>query len=97
MRDIHSVVPSRGSVGDNGRGPDPHALSGPVGGPDTGWVKATASNQGGECVELRRRADAVEIRDSKNPRGPVLRFGPSGLATWLAAARSTGLDRLARD
>ena len=97
MRDLHSVVPSRGSLGDNGRGPDPDALSGPADGSDTGWVKATASNQGGDCVELRRRAGGVEIRDSKDPRGPVLRFGSSGLATWLAAARSTGLGRLARD
>jgi hypothetical protein len=43
---------------------------------------------------LRRRNDAPEVRDSKNPTGPILRLSPAGLNGWLEAARSGELDRL---
>jgi hypothetical protein len=62
---------------------------------DTGWIKAAASNTGGNCVQLRRHQGAPEVRDSKNPTGPVLRISPPGLAIWLDAARNGELDRLA--
>jgi hypothetical protein len=63
----------------------------------TPWVKANRSADGGNCVELRRNAEAVEVRDSKDPCGPVLRFSAAGAAGWLhAAARGPHLDRLAR-
>jgi hypothetical protein len=61
---------------------------------DTPWTKATRSADGGTCVELRRHAGAVEIRDSKDPTGPVLRLRAARVATWLAAARTGGLDHL---
>jgi hypothetical protein len=59
------------------------------------WIKATASDSGGNCVEMRRRGDAVEVRDSKDPEGPVLRFTPSELAAWLDGARKHEFDHLA--
>jgi len=58
------------------------------------WIKATASDSGGNCVELRRHGDAVEVRDSKDPEGPVLRFTPSELAAWLDGARKHEFDHL---
>ena len=78
----------------------PHRSDAPAdtprtGGPaDTPWTKATRSADGGDCVELRRHAGAVEIRDSKDPTGPVLRLRGARVATWLAAARAGGLDHL---
>lgn len=65
-----------------------------VGAP-TPWVKARASSDGGSCVELRRRGTVVEIRDSKNPRGPVLVFSPGQVAAWLGGAGCGEFARLA--
>ena len=35
-----------------------------------------------------------EVRDSKDPDGPVLRFTPSELAAWLDGARHHEFDHL---
>jgi hypothetical protein len=41
-----------------------------------GWRKSSYSGSGGgNCVEVACTG-AVLIRDSKDPRGPVLAFGP---------------------
>lgn len=58
------------------------------------WIKSMKSSQGGNCVEMRCWEDAVEIRDSKDPTGPVLRLTGAGVADWLAGARSGSLDHL---
>lgn len=63
---------------------------------DTPWIKATRSATSGNCVELRRRAGAVEVRDSKDPDGPVLRFTPAELAAFLDGARKAEFDHLAQ-
>ena len=47
------------------------------------WRKSSCSNGGGECVELALAAEAVAVRDSKNPEGPVLTFPAASLATFL--------------
>jgi hypothetical protein len=38
------------------------------------WVKSTRSGSNGQCTEVRDGGDAVDVRDSKNPDGPVLTF-----------------------
>ena len=60
----------------------------------TNWIKATASDSGGDCVEMRRHGCDVEVRDSKHPDGPVLRFTPSEFAAWLDGARRAEFDHL---
>jgi hypothetical protein len=60
----------------------------------TAWIKATASSGGGDCVELRRHGDAVEVRDSKDPDGPVLRFTAREFAAWLDGAKHAEFDHL---
>lgn len=46
------------------------------------WSKSSHSDSGeGECVEVARTSAHVAVRDSKNPRGPVLTFDPSA---WQA-------------
>jgi hypothetical protein len=54
----------------------------------TAWLKARRSGESGnDCVELRRDGDAVQIRDSKQPHGPLLAVPPAQFAAWLTAAR----------
>ncbi|MFI7081949.1 DUF397 domain-containing protein [Micromonospora sp. NPDC049903] len=50
---------------------------------DARWRKSTRSNgQGGACVEVADNlSGVVAVRDSKDPAGPVLVFGPG---SWRA-------------
>jgi hypothetical protein len=63
---------------------------------DTTWVKALASaDNGGECVEMRNHADAVEVRDTKDHgEGPTLRFTPSEFAAWIDGVKRGEFDHL---
>jgi hypothetical protein len=61
---------------------------------DTPWIKAIRSGDAGACVELRRHAGGVEVRDSKDPAGPVLRFTPSEFEAWLDGAKKAEFDHL---
>jgi hypothetical protein len=55
-------------------------------GRDGSWVKASRSTAGQSCVEMRRQGAVVEVRDSKDPHGPVLRFSGAQFAAWLDGA-----------
>lgn len=59
------------------------------------WIKASASSNSGECVEMRRRDCMVEVRDGKNPDGPVLRFAPGAFSAWLDGASRGEFGHLA--
>ena len=43
---------------------------------------------------MRRNGDAVEVRDSKDPDGPVLRFTSAELAAWIDGATKGEFDHL---
>ena len=58
------------------------------------WVKATASGETTDCVEQRRTGDTVEVRDTKDRSGPVLRFTAAEFAAWLDDAKKGDLDHL---
>lgn len=61
----------------------------------TPWIKARKSaGNGGNCVELRRCDDVIEVRDSKDRRGPVLRFTSAELDAFLDGARHGEFDHL---
>ncbi|MEV5412533.1 DUF397 domain-containing protein [Thermopolyspora sp. NPDC052614] len=49
------------------------------------WRKSSHSNAEGHCVEAASGPDAVAVRDSKNPNGPMLILTP---AAWRAFLRS---------
>lgn len=49
----------------------------------TPWIKAAASSTSGQCMEMRRHGGAVEVRDSKDPHGPLLRFSGAQFSAWL--------------
>ena len=48
---------------------------------DERWRKSTKSGGNGACVEVRHVDGVVEVRDTKDRSGPVLRFTP---AEWVA-------------
>jgi Domain of unknown function (DUF397) len=60
----------------------------------TPWVKAAKSSGSGSCVEVRRHGGAIEVRDSKDRSGPVLRFTAAEFDAFLDGARNREFDRL---
>jgi hypothetical protein len=52
------------------------------------WAKSSHSTpNGGNCVQARRITNAVQVRDSKNPDGPVLTFTPAEWQAFTAAIK----------
>jgi hypothetical protein len=63
--------------------------------PTTMWVKANRSTGNGACVEMRRHAGTVEVRDTKaKGRGPTLAFTKTEFAAWLEGAKGGEFDHL---
>ena len=56
------------------------------------WRKSVRSKDG-DCVEVAATAEAVYVRDSKDPGGPVLRFTPLEWRDLLDRIRDGELDR----
>ncbi|MGI8311119.1 DUF397 domain-containing protein [Saccharopolyspora hattusasensis] len=48
------------------------------------WFKSSYSGpNNNSCIEARLSRGGIEIRDSKNPGGPILRFGSAAWARFL--------------
>jgi hypothetical protein len=63
---------------------------------DTPWIKASRSDDQGNCVEQRLHGGLVEVRDTKDGgAGPTLRFTGAEFAAWLDGARRGEFDHLA--
>jgi hypothetical protein len=60
----------------------------------TPWITASASGASNQCVELRRHEGMIEVRDSKDRGGPVLRFTRAEFAAWLDGADKGEFDHL---
>lgn len=60
---------------------------------DERWRTSTRSGDNGACVEVRRAAGVVEVRDSKDRGGPTLRFGPAQWTSLIADAKHGAFDR----
>ncbi|MEV5506918.1 DUF397 domain-containing protein [Streptomyces orinoci] len=55
------------------------------------WIKSSYSNgDGPSCVEVAATPDTVHVRDSKNPQGPQLAFGPAPWADFTRTLPGTG-------
>ncbi|RJO79913.1 DUF397 domain-containing protein [Nocardia panacis] len=53
-----------------------------------GWFKSSYSDGQSACVEVNwLAADAIGVRDSKNPTGPALTFAPGAWDGLLASVR----------
>lgn len=52
------------------------------------WIKSSYSDpNGGNCVETRQpAADVVQVRDSKDPNGPVLTVSSQRWRNFLSGA-----------
>ena len=60
------------------------------------WRKSTASNPNGDCVELAPLpADAVAVRNSRDPHGPALIYTRSAIRALLDQVKAGELDDLA--
>lgn len=57
------------------------------------WRKSTRSNGSGNCVEVADNLllGKVGLRDSKDPAGPVLTFGPIAWSTFVAGVKQETL------
>ncbi len=53
---------------------------------DSTWRKSTRSGDNGQCVEVRRAGEMIEVRDTKDRSGPTLRFT---LEEWAAFTGGT--------
>ena len=58
------------------------------------WQKSSTSADGDyDCVQVIRSQGHVWVRDSKNPRGPVLRFTRDAWAAFLVGVQRNEFDR----
>ena len=55
------------------------------------WRKPSRSAGNGACVEAGQGGAVVGVRDSKDPSGPVLKFGSEAWAAFTAGVK--GKDR----
>jgi len=61
---------------------------------DATWRKSTKTQQSGQCVEVARVGEAIGVRDSKDPAGPVLVFTAEEFAAFLDGAVKGEFDDL---
>lgn len=61
----------------------------------TAWIKASASDANGHCVQMRRNGQHIQIRDSKQgENSPVLSFTGPEIRAWLEGASRGEFDGL---
>jgi hypothetical protein len=51
------------------------------------WRTSSHSTGNGECAEVGQDGAVVGVRDSQDPDGPVLVFGPAAWVAFLAGLR----------
>lgn len=58
------------------------------------WRKSSYSGGNGNCVEVAVVGGVTAVRDSKDPSGPVLVFGPGEWNAFLGGVRGGEFDRI---
>ncbi|MEV6599352.1 DUF397 domain-containing protein [Actinoplanes sp. NPDC051346] len=56
------------------------------------WRTSSRSGGNGQCVEVRRMEDAIEVRDSKDRSGPVVSFSLDAWEALVAGAKTGEFD-----
>jgi hypothetical protein len=59
---------------------------------DHTWRTSTRSGDNGQCVEVRRVDDTIEIRDSKDQAGPALNFTTAEWEAFIGGAKHGEFD-----
>jgi hypothetical protein len=58
------------------------------------WTKSSLSNANGNCVQVAGLSgELIQVRDSKNVKGPVLRFTPDEWDAFVGGVRNGEFDR----
>ncbi|KPC61158.1 DUF397 domain-containing protein [Streptomyces chattanoogensis] len=53
------------------------------------WRKSSYSGDGGDCIEVADGfAGVIPVRDSKDPAGPHLVFGPAAWASFVETLKA---------
>jgi hypothetical protein len=55
------------------------------------WRKSSYSTPDGQCIEIADTSEGIDLRDSKDPTGPVLRFDRSCWMDFLGTIKLGGL------
>ncbi len=59
----------------------------------TPWKKSSRSGtNGGQCVEVRQHNEAIQVRDSKDPNGPILRFTREEWSAFVGGTKEGEFD-----
>ncbi|TMM30796.1 MAG: DUF397 domain-containing protein [Actinobacteria bacterium] len=59
----------------------------------TRWKKSSKSgSNGGSCVEIRENNGTIQVRDSKDPSGPILTFNAKEWAAFIGGAKDGEFD-----
>ena len=54
----------------------------------TRWRRSSHSGSNGNCIEVARTGARIAVRDSRDPGGPALTFGPQQWKTFTAAVKT---------
>lgn len=60
---------------------------------DATWRKSSRSNNNGSCVEIRRVATVIEIRDTKDREGGTLSVSTEAWRGFIAGVHSGEFDQ----
>jgi hypothetical protein len=61
------------------------------------WIKSSYSMTNGNCIEVAGLSgELIGLRDSKNPRGPILGFRPAEWNAFIGDVRTDVFDRTQR-
>jgi Domain of unknown function (DUF397) len=62
---------------------------------DISWmISSRSTGNGGSCVEARRHADVIEVRNSKAPEAGIVRFTLEEWDSFLDGAKKGEFDKL---